>query len=375
MPSQAQELGNTGVSRQSSHIVGGVPERFVPAEMHGELVEAEHMARYWWATTFCQGRRVLDAGCGIGYGAGLLKQAGAAEVVAVDLSEAVIEVARQEVPDGVVCEVADVRSLPYPDDCFDVAVCFEVIEHVDEQDRVLDQLARVLRPDGLLLISSPNRDRYVPGNPHHRHEYIPSELRAALESRFGAVRLLAQHAMLASVIDSPRESQFNGSRVERLVEPGEGDEVYTLAVAGAELPDFPPPTVALTQILEIRQWLEHYQGQEHVLEEQARALRELEILRRERREALDLLAQRELALADVPALRERLAQATIALPPLEEQIKAQEAEVEALKARLDEMIRAVQVADDMRASLSWRLTAPLRGLKRLGRSLGGSGRS
>jgi 2-polyprenyl-3-methyl-5-hydroxy-6-metoxy-1,4-benzoquinol methylase len=358
---------STGMSSQSSHIVEGVPERFVPVEMHGELVEAEHMARYWWATTFGEGRRVLDAGCGIGYGAGLLKHAGAAEVVAVDLSEAVIEVARQEVPEGVVCEVADVRSLPYPANSFDLAVCFEVIEHVDEQDRVLDELTRVLRPDGLLLISSPNHDRYVPGNPHHRHEYVPSELREALESRFGAVRLLSQHAMLSSVISSPQESRFNGSRVERLVEFGEDDEIYTLAIAGAELPDSPPPTVALTQLVEIRQWLEHFQGQDRVLEEQTRALRELEIERRERREALDLLARRELALAEVPALRERLADATAALVPLQKQVGACEEQVRELEASRDELVRAVQIADDMRASLSWRLTAPLRRLKSLSR--------
>jgi 2-polyprenyl-3-methyl-5-hydroxy-6-metoxy-1,4-benzoquinol methylase len=374
MSTQAQQMGKADVSGQASHTVEGVPERFVPAEMHGELVEAEHIARYRWATAFCEGRRVLDAGCGVGYGAGLLKQAGAAEVVAVDLSEAVIEVARGEVPEGVICAVADLHTLDYPDDSFDLVVCFEVIEHVDEQDRVLDQLARVLRPDGLLLISSPNRGNYVPGNPHHRHEYIPAELRTALEARFGAVRLLPQHAMLASVIGSAQEAPSQDARVERLVEPEEGDEIYTLAIAGAELPDLSPPTVALTQFFEVRKWLERFQSQEGVLREQALALRELDTLRRERLEALDLLAQRESALADVPALREGLAQAKAALPPLEKQIEAEEERAKVLEARLEEMVRAARVADDMRASVSWRITAPLRRVKRLGRSLGGSGR-
>ncbi|HSZ70430.1 MAG TPA: methyltransferase domain-containing protein [Solirubrobacteraceae bacterium] len=356
------------MSSQISHAVEGVPERFVPAEMHGELVEAEHMARYQWASAFCAGRRVLDAGCGVGYGAHLLKRAGASEVLAVDISEAIIEVAGNDAPDGVVCEVADLRALGYLDDSFDLVVCFEVIEHVDEQDRVLDQLARVLRPGGLLLISSPNRGRYVPGNPHHRREYVPSELRVALESRFGAVRLLAQHAMLASAIASPHDQQFDGAHVERLVEPGEEDEIYTLAIAGEELPPESPPMVALTQFLEIRQWLKRYDGQDRVLKEQARALGELDAMRRERLEALDLLASREQTLAELPVLRERLAQATSALPSLEEQVGA-------LRARVDELARAERVARDMRASLSWRITAPLRGFKRLGRSLRGSARS
>jgi len=351
---------------QLSHTVEGVPERFVPEEMHGELVEAEHLARYWWAGAFCEGQRVLDAGCGVGYGAGVLKRAGALEVVAIDLSEAIIEVARGEAPDGVVFDVGDLRSLPYAEGSFDLIVCFEVIEHVEEPERVLDQLARVLHPKGLLLISSPNRDHYVPGNPHHRHEYVPSELRTALENRFSAVRLLSQHVMIASVVGAPHEQAFDSAHIKSLVEPGDKNEIYTLAIAGAVLPAEPTPVVALTQFLELRQWLEHYEEQDRVLAKQALELRELHALRQERLQALELLAGQEQALAQLPILRERLAQATEALPPLEEQIAALQADNDELTQATR---RADRVAQDMRDSVSWRITAPLRGVKRLGRSL------
>jgi SAM-dependent methyltransferase len=341
--------------------IEGVPERFVPSEMHGQLVEAEHMARYWWATAFCQGRRVLDAGCGLGYGAKMLKQAGAAEVVAVDLSEAVIEVARQAVSDDVICQIADLRSLPYGEDSFDLVVCFETIEHVDEQDRVLDQLARVLRPDGLLLISSPNRRHYVPGNPHHRHEYVPAELCAALESRFQAVRLVPQHAMLASVISSTEEPQLDNVHIERLVKPAIEDEIYTLAMAGSELPAN-SPMVTLTQYLEVRQWIERFQAQERVLREQASGLHELESLRRERQEALDLLSKREQTLVEIPALREHVTHAEVEMDLLKENVKD-------LQGKLSEMAQAARIADEMRASLSWHVTVPLRAAKQLSRWL------
>jgi SAM-dependent methyltransferase len=334
-------------------------EGFGSAEMHGQFVEAEHMARYWWATAFCQGRRVLDVGCGVGYGAGLLKRAGATEVVTIHQSQAVVEVARQGVPDGVICEVADVRSLPYKDDFFDLIVCFETIEHALERNLALDQLARVLRPDGLLLMSSPNRFHYGPGNSNRHHEYGPSQLGAALESRFPAVRSVSQYAMLASVVGLPGELSLNGARVKRLVEPGDEDEICTLAMAGNELPVC-PPTVALTQFLEIRQWLERFQAQERVLKEQATELQGLEALRRERLETLELLAQREQALAEMPALRERLTAAEEELDPLRE--KALD-----LQGRLEEMTRAAKVVDSMRTSMSWRITKPLRWLKRLRR--------
>jgi SAM-dependent methyltransferase len=337
-----------------SGTVDGVPERFVPAEMHGELVEAEHMARYRWASALCQGRRVLDAGCGLGYGADLLRQTGATEVLAVDVSEAVIEAAEAGGQQGVVWEVADLRSLPYTENSFDVVVCFEVIEHIEEQDRVLDELSRVLRADGLLLISSPNRGRYVPGNPHHRHEYVPSELRAALEGRFEEVRLFPQHAMLASVIGPPGEFHGDCAHVERLVEPGNSDEIYTLAIAGRQLPEASAPTIALTQFLEIRRWLERYDEQDRVVKEQESALRELETVRLERNEALVTLAWRERDLAELPGLREQIGQADAAVSQMQQEILAVR----------DELTHASLVMDEMCASISWRVTAPLRGLKR-----------
>lgn len=289
-----------------------VPERFLPEQMRGELVEAEHVLRYWWASEHCVGQRVLDAGCGVGYGAAMLHDAGARDVVAIDSSESVVEVARHAVPAGVLCEVGDVTSLQYEDASFDVIVCFEVIEHVDDPDAALDELARVLRPDGLLLISSPNRDRYVPGNPHHRHEYVPEELRAALLKRFPSVVFVQQHAMLASVVSARGgDADFEAATVQRLVEPASSDEMYTLAIAGAQPPEFGRPMVTLTHFLELRRWLDHYDAQQAVLSEQAELLADLHGGRGARLKALGRLAELETALAGVPALRERAGDADL----------------------------------------------------------------
>src|SRR3954447_13222510 len=126
-------------------LIDGTPGRFVPQEMRGELVEAEHLTRYWYAASLASGRRVLDAGCGLGYGTRILAQAGAAEATGVDLAEAVVEAARADAPEATF-EVADIRSLPFADGSFDLVVCFEVIEHVDEHARVLSELRRVLAP-------------------------------------------------------------------------------------------------------------------------------------------------------------------------------------------------------------------------------------
>jgi len=145
---------------------------------------------------------------------------------------------------------------------------------VDLRRRASEEVVRVLAPEGMLLISSPNRARYIPGNPHHRHEYLPDELRAALSGRFAAVRMFKQHAMTASVLAAD-ETGWQGETLaplRRMVEPEEQDEVYTLAMAGRTLSDAGPPVVALTHRYEVRRWLEHYEQQRQLLADQAAML-------------------------------------------------------------------------------------------------------
>src|SRR2546426_992749 len=178
-------------------------ERFDPEAFEGELVEAEHLARYHWAASIAHGREVLDAGCGEGYGSRILSEAGgAARCVGVDVDAEAVSRARTAYGDEgrIEFEVADVTALPFGEATFDLVTCFETIEHVAEQQRVVAELARVLRPDGVLLISSPNRDVYPPGNPHHVRELTPGELTDLLSSELAEVRLFRQHNWLASAV-------------------------------------------------------------------------------------------------------------------------------------------------------------------------------
>jgi len=169
------------------------PERFVPATMRGSTIQAEHEARYRWAATSVSGKDVLDAGSGVGYGTRICLEAGARRAIGVDASEhAVADATALARGSSAEYIVGDLRELPVADDCFDVVVCFEAIEHVAETDSVLDQLRRVLRKDGVLLISSPNRGVYPGGNPHHLHEFTADELEEALARRFVTVALYRQ---------------------------------------------------------------------------------------------------------------------------------------------------------------------------------------
>src|SRR5688572_18887091 len=132
-------------------------ERFTP-ECVREIAH-EHWHRYAFARPLARGRRVLDAACGEGYGSALLAAAGG-QVLGVDVDPAAIAHARARYAGapGLRFDVADATALDaLPDASFDLVCSFETLEHVEAQERLLDGLARVLAPGGLLLVSTPDR--------------------------------------------------------------------------------------------------------------------------------------------------------------------------------------------------------------------------
>ncbi len=132
----------------------------------------------------CAGLEVLEAGCGEGYGADLI--AGVARhVVAVDYDEAAVAHVRARYPRVEVIR-ANLTELPLPDASVDVVVNFQVIEHLWDQARFVAECARVLRPSGLLMVSTPNRITFSPGrdtpiNPFHTRELNADELTELLD--------------------------------------------------------------------------------------------------------------------------------------------------------------------------------------------------
>ncbi|OMC54676.1 SAM-dependent methyltransferase [Mycobacterium sp. IS-836] len=141
----------------------------------------------------CAGRDVLEAGCGEGYGADLI--AGIARrVVAVDYDETAVAHVRARYARVDVMQ-ANLADLPLPDASVDVVVNFQVIEHLWDQAQFVAECARVLRPSGLLMISTPNRITFSPGrdtpvNPFHTRELNARELTELLvDGGFGEVSI------------------------------------------------------------------------------------------------------------------------------------------------------------------------------------------
>jgi O-antigen biosynthesis protein len=382
-----------------------VPERFDPATMRGELLEAEHLARYRWAAQLAAHKRVLDAGCGTAYGSTILAEAGAREVVGVDLAADVLDAVRSEVPSNVTLEHGDVRDLRHPDGSFEVIVCFEVIEHIDEPGRTLDELRRLLSPEGVLALSSPNRDVYPQGNPHHIHEYTPPELYEELARRFEFVRLERQHTWITSgVLNDERfgandDRGLGDLRLRKVADDAVGSELYTLALAGdRELPEL-AGVFELAAAVELRKWdalwqeqAEAVRRQAKVLEEQAQALNANERIFSEHR---DLFAAHEQAFAaaavvegqlheEINQLRAQLikAESELArLPALDVQLEellqvnddvlALNHTLQQRQAQFDELAALAERYAVLVGSSSWKLTRPLRRAGSLLRGLKG----
>jgi SAM-dependent methyltransferase len=275
-------------------------ERFDPASFHGELVEAEHLARYTWAAGAVAGREVLDAGCGEGYGCRMLVDlGGAARCVGVDVDPETIARARDKYRDRaeIIFETGDITSLPFADASFDVATCFETIEHVGAQREAVAELARVLRPDGLLLISSPNRDVYPPGNPFHERELTAAEFERLLGASFAHVRLLRQHNWITSAVLED-EAFCSGSvadpldaRLAKLHGMPPGSELYTLAVCGRAAPPPISQVGMVTHGLEVRRWIDELDRRAAEVAPLRKALAETE------RELLELRDRRSVEMA------------------------------------------------------------------------------
>jgi len=151
-----------------------------------------HVARYRHALQFVEGHRVLDIACGTGYGLSVLRERVSA-VVGVDFDITAIADAKTRAN----VLLGDGRKLPFRNACFDAVVSFETIEHMDNRDRFVSEIARVLTDSGILILSTPNANHTKPidgrpTNPFHIHEYTPDELSSELGKHFVSVQLMGQ---------------------------------------------------------------------------------------------------------------------------------------------------------------------------------------
>jgi SAM-dependent methyltransferase len=179
---------------------------------------ARHIAAYHVARPYCVGKRVLDAGCGEGYGAALIAEV-AAEVVAVDRSASAVAHARAHHPEGDLrFACVDLARLGAIRRRFDVILNFQVLEHLPDPTILLREFAEHLAPGGQLVLTTPNRPMSVSENPYHVREYTADELDVLLRPFFDAVEVrgIAGNAKVAAYEEARRRQVTRLLRLDPL---------------------------------------------------------------------------------------------------------------------------------------------------------------
>ncbi len=220
-------------------------ERVIPGQVDVDLLN-EHLARYTFASRLARGKRVLDAGCGAGYGSAELAHS-AQSVVGVDCAADAVGFARENyrLP-NLWFEQGSCAALPHRDSVFDLIVAFEVIEHLENWRDFLREVRRVLAPNGQFIVSTPNKLYYTESrgtqgaNPFHSHEFEFEEFRTELKAIFPYVSLYLENHV-GGVTFQPHEP---GNTVEVRVDAGEPapDESHFFVAVCAHRPLVGNPT-------------------------------------------------------------------------------------------------------------------------------------
>ncbi len=334
-------------------------ERVIPGEVDIDLLN-EHMARYAFAARLARGKRVLDAGCGAGYGSAELARIAEA-VVGIDRAAEAVSFARAHYAlPNLTFEQASCTALPHADAAFDLLVAFEVIEHLEDWRAFLLETRRVLAPNGQFIVSTPNRLYYTESrgttgaNPFHVHEFDFAEFTKELNLVFPYVTMFLENHV-EGVTFQPNEA---GNTVEVRVEPGEPvpDESHFFVAVCAHRPQLGNPTfvyvpraanvlrererhIALLEreVETKNQWLAEAQQQHRALLDKFRDQKEA--LEQSNRWAHKLTGELEQSRARIDELQQEVAR---------EQAAAQ-------KMAADYAAKVSDLEDDVRAKTRWAL--------------------
>ena len=217
-------------------------ERVIPGQVDTDLWN-EHFSRYAFASRFVAGKRVLDLGCGSGYGSAELART-AESVVGVDVSPDAIGYARAHYQAASLSfALHSCVDLPFSAGSFDLITAFEVIEHLTNWRELLKEAQRLLSPSGTFLVSTPNKLYYADQrreagpNPFHEHEFEFEEFRDALMEHFAIVDVQLQNRTEAFVYAAAGEPVSEPAVRVEMPASDPSQAHFFLAFCGVEKPE------------------------------------------------------------------------------------------------------------------------------------------
>jgi ubiquinone/menaquinone biosynthesis C-methylase UbiE len=198
----------------------------------------EHLHRYGIIESFVKDKDVLDLASGEGYGSNFIAQH-ASSVTGVDISAEAVQHARQKYKKANLRFLGgSATSVPLDDHSFDVIVSFETLEHHDQHDQMMLECKRLLREDGVLIISTPEKENYKkldPYNPYHVKELTFNDFDHLLKNHFCQVTIYHQRFFDASFIYPVNESinsleEYTGDFSEIKMLPFTNNHLFNIAV-------------------------------------------------------------------------------------------------------------------------------------------------
>ncbi len=331
-------------------------ERFVPGTQ-GEIW-VEHWHRYHFAARWARGKRVLDVACGEGYGSALLARH-AAHVTGVDVSaDAIAHAGREYAKLGNARFVrASCTAIPLEDASIDVAVSFETLEHIGEQAAFLDELARVLAPGGVLVLSCPNKleytDRRKFANEYHVKELYRNELQALLAPRFPHADWYGQRPTFYSLIAPERMDGAAAHLVEvEEARPADASDelsaaLYFVIVASRDAAALATTPPALSVLADRGDW---------VRQDYEKVYRLLTHTAKDRDNYVKLTSKH---VETITGLEEQVANLRTAIQLQEQALAAREALAQAQAALHDAALAEKQREVDRRRGWRWWVKLPL----------------
>ncbi len=356
-------------------------ERYIPVV--SGAIRHEHLHRYAWCVPLALGKDVLDIACGEGYGSAMLARS-AKSVCGVDIAEEAVDHARKTYGaiSGLSFLVGDAAAIPMLDASVDLIVSYETIEHHDRHFEMLAEIRRVLRPDGILVISSPNRPIYSEAEGQHNEFHVKEldfdEFDRVIRSQFPATAYFGQRLATGSSIYSLKphaaapaptiladDGHEVSSRPPVLAKP-----VYFIAVAAARtelIPSMPGASALFSESedlylhhREVAAWAQALDQEHEALNQRYGALAK----------------EHEQVAAWGKGLNDELATAREHINVLRSQLADRDTLIEALRADLarqrqllervaGESAVARQHLELVLRSRSWALTRPLRALNLL----------
>jgi O-antigen biosynthesis protein len=188
------------------------------------IIYDEHIVRYEFVAPLAKGKTVLDIACGSGYGTKVLALAGAQKAIGMDIDETAVAYAQSNYNHpNIEFRAGSATKTGVEDKSIDFISSFETIEHITDQETYLEEMCRILKDDGLVFVSTPNREVYKEKNPFHVKEFSLDEFKEILGKYFKSTRIIEQKNAIATSLQA-------GEEIGKVILSNPGKVMYFLAI-------------------------------------------------------------------------------------------------------------------------------------------------